>query len=819
MPKKVREIEGCNGCPLQALYPDNSFVPARMGSGLRLAVAEAPGETEASIGEPLVGSSGAWLRGRVGENGKHIGGLYYKAGVRDEEVTYVNCIQCRPPNNCFPTDPEARSYISREDADVAVAHCKRAHLDPILRSRPWKRVDLFGAKPLKIVAGKDGGIGRWRGSPLVIPEVSDKPVAIPTLHPAAIGRDQTLIPAVINDLKKSVILAPEFYNPHPSLADVQAFDATVFAFDIETNPSTNEVLCVGLAARPFYAMCVPFKGAYLVELKRIFRNATEVIGQNNLQFDLPLLADNDVAPPAECQVWDTMLLQHLVQPDLPHGLDFIGSIFTTKPAWKHLSDEDLELYCCRDTDVTLQAYNQLRTLVKKEGLLDLYLNVQVPLAKICKLMQETGVRLNPSRIGEVREKLLAESLVHEQQLPEDLRTFKVKVNRRQPAPEGTLSLKTRKPIKFVMVEEEEEVKPWRSPDQIQDFLYNRLNLPQQVNAKSGNISTDKFALERLFRRTKLPVLQSLQRLRATDELLTTFCKEEMQHVERMHPHFNVHGTASGRLSSSDPNLQNIPESARYIYVPSFDDWEFLQVDFSGIENRLTAYFANDTERLARFTADPEFSEHKWAASMFFGYPIADVKKDNTPGSDYWKAKKVVHGVNYGMGPKKIANMYAMDFYEARELVNKWKNAIPKTSKWQEICAEAAKKDGYLTTPFGRKRWFWTQSYFTEALSFLPQSTAADIIFRAMLGLLYERVNVTAASVLRVVPIVEPLPRPARLLLQVHDSLLLEYPRVMRDEVVNAVKKVMTQGWPELGGMAVPISLEVGSSWAEMEKIS
>jgi DNA polymerase-1 len=241
------------------------------------------------------------------------------------------------------------------------------------------------------------------------------------------------------------------------------------------------------------------------------------------------------------------------------------------------------------------------------------------------------------------------------------------------------------------------------------------------------------------------------------------------------------------------------------------------VDFSGIENRLTAYFANDSERMARFVADPDFSEHKWAASMFFNYPIENVVKDNRPGSDYWKAKKVVHGVNYGMGPKKIANMYAMDFYEARELVNKWKSAIPRTSKWQEETAALAKSQGYLTTPFGRKRWFYTQSYYTESLSFLPQSTAADIIFRAMLALMYERVGLSLSSVLKVVSLAMPLPTPAQLLLQVHDSLLFQFPKVMRDEVCGIVKRVMTQPFPELGGMSFPITMEIGDSWAELKK--
>ncbi len=810
---------------MRQLFPSNNFVPPRMG-GLRLVVAEAPGAEEAAAGEPLVGTSGKWLRGSPGEGGKRIGGLFYKAGVRDEELTLINCINCRPPENIFPTDPDARSYISEEDAEKAVAHCLSAHVHPVLASRPWKRIDLLGDKALRLLAERDGGIKRWRGSPLSLPCLPDaEAIAVPTLHPAAIARDQTLIPAVISDLKKSLIQPPEHYNTHPSLDEVRSFQAKKICLDIETNPSTGEILCVGLSAREYEAMCVPFAGAYKTELRRILANAEEVIGQNLIQFDLPALAAEGVAPPAESQLWDTMLMQHLLSPDLPHGLDFLGSIFTNKPAWKHLSDEDMELYCCRDTDVTFQCWQQLRPLLAQEKLLDLYTNVQVPLAKICRLMYETGVQVNPGRIGEARERLKAEAIKLEVALPERLRTFKQAIKQRQPAPPGTLSQKTGKPVKYVMVDAEETVQPWRSPDVIKVWLYEELGLPTQTNPKTHKVSTDKFALDKLVRVARRTgrfvealAIEALQRLRKVDELLTTFTTESLMQVERVHPHFNVHGTASGRLSSSEPNLQNIPESARIIYTPSFSDWEFLEVDYSQIENRLTAHFANDQERQQRFLLDPDFSEHKWAASIFFGIPYEEVKKDNDKDAPYGKAKRIVHGVNYGMGPRKIVNMYDMDFREVRELIAKWKAAIGPTSKWQENTAAQAKRDGVLTTPFGRKRWFYTSSYFTESLSFLPQSTAADVIFRAMLALCYERIGWPLEKVLKVVTTVEPLPEPCKLLLQVHDSLLLEYPRPMRDRVVECVRRVMEQPWSELGGMSIPIGMAVGPSWGEMEKL-
>lgn len=168
MPKQVCEVEACAGCPLREKFPHNNFVPPRVGDGLRLAVGEAPGAEEAQAGEPFVGASGSWLRGRPGEDGRRSGGLYAKAGVRDHELTFINTIQCRPPDNVYPDAPEARSYISATDGKRAVAHCILAHVLPLLESRPWKRIDLFGAKALAYIAGKLDGINRWRGSPIEV---------------------------------------------------------------------------------------------------------------------------------------------------------------------------------------------------------------------------------------------------------------------------------------------------------------------------------------------------------------------------------------------------------------------------------------------------------------------------------------------------------------------------------------------------------------------------------------------------------------------------------------------------------------------------
>lgn len=261
------------------LFPQNNFVPAKAGTGLRLVVAEAPGQEENLQLEPLVGGSG-----------RRFDALCRAAGVRRNDLTILNTIQCQPPGNVYPTDADALSYISKPDADAAVAQCYRNHVLPILQSKPWKRVDLLGEKALYRLSGKHG-IFENRGFPVSILDSGNRPIGLPTLHPAYVARDQIYSKVVISDLSKTLNLAPEYYRPFPSLEDVQAFIATEVCLDIETRYPSKEISMVGLSAKEYTAMTVPFNGAYKAEIRRILLNAETLIGHNLLQFDLPILCE------------------------------------------------------------------------------------------------------------------------------------------------------------------------------------------------------------------------------------------------------------------------------------------------------------------------------------------------------------------------------------------------------------------------------------------------------------------------------------------------------------------------------------------------
>lgn len=798
----VSEVGGCAGCPMRRLFPDNTFVTPREGANLRLAIGEAPGATEAEQGKPFVGGSGRWLKV-----------LYGKAGCKEADNSVVNVIQCQPPNNIFPTDSLARSYITSEEAHKSVAHCIKNHVEPVLKSRPWKRVDTFGDKPLKFILEKSGGVSMWRGSILPVPALGNEPLVIPTFHPSYIARDQSMVPVVINDLRKTLEIEPERYNIYPTLGEVRAFRAKKFAFDIECDRWTREISMVGLSASPYESIVVPFSGEYIFELIRIFAEATEVIGQNCLQFDLPILRDNGVTirGPRECRVWDLMLLHHLRFPTFPHDLEFIGKQFTNKGAWKHDHAVE-EIYNARDVDVTFRCFEPLKELLEQAKLLDVYTYVSWPLALICKSMSDAGVTMSGSRLKALREDYLGKIAKLEGTLPDELRPVMVKKNRRVTAPPGTLG-KSGKPVKYSSEEYEEKVTPWRSSDIKMRYLYETLKLPVQRHIKTKQPTVDKGALDKLFHKTKHPVLKTLKELNKYATLLSGFAKENLEQNDRLHPSFNVHGTGTGRLSSSGPNIQNQPGNVRFMYVSRFVGGKIVAADFSGIENRLTCFLANDKVRAQRLE-DPSFSEHKYLVSKFFDTPYDQVEKSHDKDSPYAICKIIVHGSDRVMGAKKISEQFDMDFFTVKKVQAAWKAEIAATIAWQNRVMADVQRVGRVENPFQRKLWIWTSGSGPEAVSFYPQSTAADVIFRAMIGLMYERIGWPLEWAQKVCPIVQPLPEGAILFIQVHDELVVDCQAGVVDEVKETLQLVMSQPWAELKGLSLPVAIEDGESWGD-----
>jgi DNA polymerase len=192
---------------MRRLFPNETFVSPQLPDPARdlnrLVIAEAPGERESQEGQPLVGDAG-----------QEFNSLLESARIPRDGLTIINCLNCRPPHNFFPTDPKARAYISKEEVQIAVDHCIKHHVDPVIRERNWARVDLLGGKSLRFVGKKQEGISKLRGSRVIIERAGLAPVTgIPIYHPSYLKQwGQSKKPVTVNDLKSDLGQSPQFGN-------------------------------------------------------------------------------------------------------------------------------------------------------------------------------------------------------------------------------------------------------------------------------------------------------------------------------------------------------------------------------------------------------------------------------------------------------------------------------------------------------------------------------------------------------------------------------------------------------------------------------
>ncbi len=195
MIKTVSQTAGCDGCPMQR-FKENFISPQLPNPARdlnRLVIAEAPGEEESRVGQPLVGDAG-----------REFNSLLEKARIPRDGLTIINCINCRPRKNAFPTDSKARKYISKEAAQIAVDHCLKHHVDPIIRKRHWDRVDLLGVKSVRLVAKiKQGRMSELRGRSIDIKRAGLPSVkGMPIYHPSYLMRwGKSKKRVTVNDLK------------------------------------------------------------------------------------------------------------------------------------------------------------------------------------------------------------------------------------------------------------------------------------------------------------------------------------------------------------------------------------------------------------------------------------------------------------------------------------------------------------------------------------------------------------------------------------------------------------------------------------------
>ena len=525
----------------------------------------------------------------------------------------------------------------------------------------------------------------------------------------------------------------------------------------------------------------------MVDIFRPFFESTtiEKVGQN-LKYDLLVLSHYgvEVAGP----LFDTMLTHYVVQPEQRHNMDLLAEKYLhyrtipiealigsgrTQRNMADLEPKEIVDYACEDADVTLRLYPILKEEMEKYEVTSVFTHIEMPLLPVLARMERNGVRLDTAALEETGRNFTERM----QQLETDIYELA--------GHEFTIT----------------------SPKQVGAVLFDELQISAKVKkTKTGQYSTSEEVLESL--RDKHPIVEKILQHRALKKLLSTYVEAlpKLIHPETGHIHtsFNQAVTATGRLSSSNPNLQNIPvrgEDGREIrraFVPEEGE-VFFSADYSQIELRIMAHLSEDEHMVADFNSGLDI--HAATAARIFHKPIEEVDRDERR-----KAKTANFGIIYGISAFGLSERMGVSRGEAKELIENYFATYPKVREYMNESIERAKQTGYITTQFGRRRYLAdinagnaTVRGYAErnAVNAPIQGTAADIIKLAMVAI-DRRLREEKLQ--------------TRMILQVHDELNFSVPPTELEQVRHLVVEEMERAFQ----MRVPLVAECGegTNWLE-----
>lgn len=523
------------------------------------------------------------------------------------------------------------------------------------------------------------------------------------------------------------------------------------------------------------------------EFKDFFENEEiEKIGQN-LKFDLLMLSMYDIR--LKGKMFDTMIAHYLLQPELRHGMDYLAEVYL-KYRTIHYEDlvgakgknqvdirsvdiERLKDYAAEDADVTYQLKLILEKELKNNGLEKLFYDVEMPLMRVLAMMEKTGVRIDSEALRQSSDILTSEMLKIEKEIY-DMAGIEFNIS---------------------------------SAKQVGEVLFVRLKIDDKAKkTKSGQYSTSEDVLEKL--RSKHPIVGKILDYRGIKKLLNTYIDALPQLINPMtgkiHTSYNQTVTSTGRLSSSNPNLQNIPirdsqgKEIRKAFIPD-ENCIFLSADYSQIELRIMAHLSGDQNMIDAFNSG--YDIHTATAAKIYKIPLDEVTSDMRR-----KAKTANFGIIYGISVFGLADRLNIPRSEAKELIEGYFETYSSVKNYMDEAIQKAKAAGYVETLLGRKRFLpdinsqnsVVRGYAERnAINAPIQGTAADIIKIAMVHIdqRFEKENIKT-----------------QMIMQVHDELNFTVPQ---DEL-EKTKKIVVEEMENAFKLQVPLLADcgIGSNWLE-----
>ncbi len=585
---------------------------------------------------------------------------------------------------------------------------------------------------------------------------------------------------------------------------ILAQEEKIVAFDTETDSlNTHSANLIGFSlsnekGKGLYVPIVLSGGMFAPEtiakkdcialLEKLFFSKDVTIVLHNAKFDIEVLYTNGMKKNLECKIFDTMVAAWLLNPaatgKFPYSLEFLAEtklhlkgiefkdIVPKNQTFADVPLEQAYKYGAEDSDFTFQLYLILKEELKKESLEKLFYDMEMKILPILISMEVQGIHLDKQKLFEYSKELAV------------LISQKEKEIYKNAGCEFNIA----------------------SPRQLQAILFEQRNLPHGKKTKTG-YSTDTAVLEELAQTTDdvLPKMildyRTYTKLQSTYvESLTTLSDEN----SRVHTSFLQTGTATGRLSSRDPNLQNIPirdESGRRIRsaFTAEDGMALISADYAQIELVVLAHLSGDKNLCSAFIEGTDV--HKSTAALIYGISPSEVTADQRRF-----AKTVNFGVMYGMSAFRLANQLDISRTQAKEFIDQYFTTYADVKKFLDETKDSAKQNGFVQTITGRKRYIpeikssnklILQSAERIAINTPIQGSAADIVKIAM-------INVSDA--------LKKANNPAKMLLQVHDELIFECPENYVQDAIAIIKTQMENAVQ----LKIPlrVSIEFGKNWGE-----
>ncbi len=568
-------------------------------------------------------------------------------------------------------------------------------------------------------------------------------------------------------------------------------DAAEFCFDTETtglDALNAELVGLSFAVKKQEAYYVPIEAnresalSLLKKFEGIFNDPNKILIGQNIKYDYHILMNYGMQ--IKNRLFDTMVAHFLIQPEMRHGMDVLAETYLDyspisietligKKGKGQLNMRDVPLdkitdYAAEDADITLQLKHEFEPKLKETGTEKLFNDVEVPLITVLADMEREGIKLDVPALKEFSQQLETDIIQVEKEINE-LAGFKFNIS---------------------------------SPKQVGDVLFDVLKISDKAKkTKTGQYATGEDILLKL--EHAHPIVSKILDYRELVKLKSTYVDALPQlvdpHTHHIHTSYNQVVAVTGRLSSDNPNLQNIPirtERGRQIrkaFIPRNEDHILLSADYSQIELRIVASISGDPNMCEAFNEGKDI--HTATAAKVFGVGEAEVTKEMR-----YKAKSVNFGIIYGQGAFGLAENLNIPRAEAKELIDNYFREYPSIRAYMDNEINFAREHGYVETLMGRKRWLRditsqnaTVRGFAErnAINAPIQGSAADMIKVAMINIHNDLKRHHYQT---------------KMLLQVHDELVFDVYKPELEKVKTLIEEHMKNALP----LKVPVEVGMGT---------